>query len=131
MAQVSAEVEARTIGAAAHFPYAEPGRDLDKGNPIFGVPAIESFPYSGSAIVMWDIGPPRKINGKDYRDGISFGTPPPPNENVPQSRAFQDPHEYPRRQPSAREQKSAFFTPGGMVIDVCPGATACLADPTL
>jgi hypothetical protein len=59
------------------------------------------------------------------------GTRPPPNTNTPPSRDDQDPHEYPRRQPNAREQKSAFFAPGGPVIDVCPGTTACLADPTL
>jgi hypothetical protein len=125
VAQVSAEVEARTIGAAAHFPYAEPGRDLDRGNPVYGVPPIESYPFDGSALIMWDIGPPRMIGTR------RVGTPPPPNENIPPSRDAQDPHEYPRRQPAAREQKSAFFAPGGRVVDVCPGPTACLADPTL
>ncbi|MEA2367456.1 MAG: hypothetical protein QOH38_174, partial [Thermoleophilaceae bacterium] len=124
VAQVAAETEARTIGAHAHFPYAAPGRDLDKNNPIFGVPPIESFPFDGSAIVEWDIGAPRTIDGK------KVGTPPPPNENVPPSREFQDPHEYPRRQPAGREQKNAFLSPGGRVIDVC-GVGPCLADPTL
>ena len=62
---MAAETEARTIGAYARFPYADPGRDLDKGNPIYGVPPIPAFPFDGSAIVEWDIGPPRKINGKD------------------------------------------------------------------
>jgi hypothetical protein len=124
VAQITAETEARTIGARARFPYAGPGRDLDKGNPIFGVPAIGSFPFDGSAIVEWDIGPPRTINGN------KFGTPPPPNENVPPSRDYQDPHEFPRKQPEAREQKSAFLSPGGRVIDVC-GVGPCLADPTL
>jgi hypothetical protein len=124
VAQITAETEARTIGARARFPYANPGRDLDKGNPIFGVSPIKSYPFDGSAIVEWDIGPPRKINGQDV------GTPPPPNENVPPSKQYQDPHEFPRRQPAAREQKSEFMSPGGRVFDVC-GPTACLADPTL
>ena len=124
VAQIAAEVEARTIGARARFPWAEPGRDLDRGSPIYGVPPIESYPYAGSAIVLWDIGPPRTI-GDRLR-----GTKPPPNENVPPDGSDQDPHELPRRQPAARQQKSAFFAPGGMVIDVC-GAGPCLADPTL
>jgi hypothetical protein len=124
VAQITAETEARTIGARARFPYAAPGRDRDKGNPIFGVPAIGAFPFDGSAIVEWDIGPPRTIGGKQY------GTPPPPNENVPPSDAFQDPHELPRKQPAAREQKSVFLSPGGRVTNVC-GAAPCLADPTL
>jgi hypothetical protein len=130
VAQIAAETEARTIGASAHFPYTQPGRDLDQGNPIYGVPPITSYPFHGSAIIEWDIGPPRLINGKKTDDGTPFGTPPPPNENRPQSREFQDPHEYPRKQPNGRVQKSAFFSPGGLVIDPCPGVP-CLADPTL
>ena len=113
VAQITAETEARTIGARARFPYANPGRDLDKGNPIFGVAPIKSYPFDGSAIVEWDIGPPRKISGQDV------GTPPPPNDNVPPSKQYQDPHEFPRRQPAAREQKSEFASPGGRVFDVC------------
>ena len=124
VAQVAAETEARTIGAYARFPYADPGRDLDKGNPIYGVPPIPAYPFDGSAIEEWDIGPPRKINGKDV------GTPPAPNENIPPSAAYQDPHEYPRRQPLARQQKSLFMSPGGKIFDVC-GPTPCHADPTL
>jgi hypothetical protein len=124
VAQVAAETEARTIGARARFPYAAPGRDLDKGNPIFGVAPIAAYPFDGSAIVEWDIGPPRTIGTR------KVGTPPPPNENVPPSREFQDPHEYPRRQPEARAQKDEFLSPGGRVIDTC-GPGPCLANPTL
>ncbi|HEX8074460.1 MAG TPA: hypothetical protein VF545_05715, partial [Thermoleophilaceae bacterium] len=124
------ETEARTIGASTHFPYTDPGRDLDKGNPIFGVPAIASYPFGGSAIIEWDIGPPRLIDGKKTSDGTPFGTAPPPNENVPPSREYQDPHEFPRRQPAARTQKSEFFRPGGKVVNVC-GSKPCYADPTL
>ncbi|MEA2374994.1 MAG: hypothetical protein QOD53_1457, partial [Thermoleophilaceae bacterium] len=124
VAQVTAETEARTIGAYARFPYADPGRDLDKGNPIYGVPAIPHFPFDGSSIEEWDIGPPRTINGN------KVGTPPPPNTNTPPSKDYQDPHEYPRRQPGARQQKSEFFKPGGKIIDVC-GPHPCYADPTL
>ncbi|MDQ3933806.1 MAG: hypothetical protein M3340_04155, partial [Actinomycetota bacterium] len=126
VAQVTAEVEARTIGASTHEPYAQPGRDLDRGDPAYGIPRIQSYPFSGSALILWDTGPPRMIGTRNV------GTKPPPNENIPPGdEAGQDPHEYPRRQPNAREQKSAFFHIGGQVIDTCPGTTACLADPTL
>ena len=33
----------------------------------------------------------------------------------------QDPHEYPRRSAAARQQKSDFLKPGGLVTDVCHG----------
>jgi hypothetical protein len=130
VAQVSAEVEARTIGARAHFPWAPAGRDLDRGNPIFGVPAIDVYPFDGSAIVLWDIGPPRLINGKTCSGGKPCGTKPPPNTNTPPDRNDLDPHEYPRRQPNGRTLKSIFLSPGGKVIDPCGGGP-CLADPTL
>jgi hypothetical protein len=124
VAQIAAETEARTIGARAHFPWADPGRDLDKGSPIYGVPPIAHYPFGGSAIVLWDIGPPRKI-GKDQ-----FGTPPPPNSNTPPSEQYQDPHEFPRKQPAARQQKSDFLKIGGAIFEVCP-SHPCRADPTL
>jgi hypothetical protein len=131
VAQVAAETEARTIGARAHFPYAAPGRDLDKGNPIYGVPAVSKYPFDGSMIEEWDIGPPRLIDGKKTGDGTFYGTPPPPNTNTPPNGDdYQDPHEYPRRQPGARAQKNEFFRPGGLIFNVC-GPHPCLADPTL
>ncbi|MEA2398491.1 MAG: hypothetical protein QOK25_2047, partial [Thermoleophilaceae bacterium] len=131
VAQVAAETEARTIGAYARFPWADPGRDLDKGNPIYGVPPIPSYPFDGSAIEEWDIGPPRLINGKKMSDGKWWGTPPPPNTDVPPNGAdYQDPHELPRRQPGARQQKNLFLAPGGRIFDVC-GPHPCYADPTL
>src|SRR3712207_6022114 len=109
VAQVTAEVEARTIGAHARTPYADPGRDLDR-EPHFGIPAIPGYPFAGSAVVMWDIGPLRPPGECD--DDLSDGTPPPPNGNVP-PRCGTDPHEYPRREPGARLQKSEFMRPGG------------------
>jgi hypothetical protein len=124
VAQIAAEVEARTIGARVRMPYAPPGRDLDKGSPIYGVPPIDRFPYNGSAFVLWDIGPPRRIGTG------TFGTNPPPNENIPPTRDQQDPHGLPRKQPAARQQKSVFLTIGGSVVEVCPPPSACLADPT-
>jgi hypothetical protein len=118
VAQITAETEARTIGAWARFPWADPGRDLDKGNPIYGVPKIPSFPFYGSATTIWDTGPyDPKTNPR--------GTPPAPNANVPPSQG-EDPHEYPRNTVAAREMKSDFLAIGGAVVNTC-GDHPCYA----
>jgi len=109
----AAKVQARTIGASAHVPWAAPGRDTDH-DPVFGIPPITSYPFAGSAIIGWDIGPLRM-----EQDG-GVGTPPPPKTETP-PRSGQDPHEFPRRSPLAMRQKSAFLRPGGVVIDTCGG----------
>ena len=110
VANVTAEVEARTIGAATPNPPVAAGRFPDR-TPLYGIPRITSFPFDGSAIVYFD-----------------SGTPTPPTSNVPND-AGRDPHETPRNDPAAREQKSAFLQVGGKVIDVC-GAKPCTAvDP--
>jgi hypothetical protein len=120
VAQVSAEVEARTIGALARKPYADDGRDSDK-HPHYAIKGIPSFPFAGSALVLWDIGPKRTENGQ------TVGTDVPPTTNTPPGPdAGQDPHEFPRRMASARAQKSAFLSIGGKVIDVC-GSNPCYA----
>jgi hypothetical protein len=107
-----ADVEARTIGASIHTPILPAGRSPQK-RPGWGIPAIASFPFNGSAIVYWDGGPARV--------GV------PPLTNTP-NKGLDDPHEFPRRTPAARTQKAAFLAPGGALIDTC-GGTACLAVP--
>ncbi|MEX2193968.1 MAG: hypothetical protein WD844_01665 [Thermoleophilaceae bacterium] len=110
VADVSAEVEARTIGARMlHKPMLDAGRHSSV-DPFYAIEAIPAFPYGGSALVVWD-----------------SGTPTPPTTNTP-PRAGDDPHEFPRRQPAAREQKSAFLQIGGQIIDVCGGGP-CYAPP--
>jgi hypothetical protein len=124
VAQVAAEVEARTIGAATHRPYTDPGRNFDR-EPGFGLRNI-IYPFDGSAFMLWDTGTPRR-EGDDYR-----GTTPPPSSNTnpptepPSSDQQDDPHEWPRRTRRARDQKAAFLRIGGVVIDVC-GARPCYA----
>ena len=103
-----AEVEARTIGASARRPAADPGR-LPEKTQLWGIPAIKSFPFSGSAIVFWDSGP--------GHNGVA------PLGNVAPS-VGEDPHENPRSTPAARQQKSDFLMPGGTVTEVC-GTTPC------
>ncbi len=104
----SAKVAARTIGARALTPWADPGRDSDK-QPLFGLGVIRGRSYAGSGIVLWD-----------------SGSPVPPLTEVP-PREGQDPHEHPRRSPLSMKMKSFFLRPGGKVVDVC-GGKPCYAD---
>jgi hypothetical protein len=108
VAQVSADVQARTIGARLHVPAIAPGR-LSDVTPYWGIEAIASYPYDGSAIVIFD-----------------SGTPEPPPVNLAPN-VGRDPHGDPRNDPDARVQKSEFLRTDGAVIDVCGGAP-CTAD---
>jgi hypothetical protein len=123
VADVTTEVEARTIGAKAHMPVLEPNRpryrdrpypDAPAPAPFFGIEPLGASGYSttGSGLVFWDIGP--------VREGA--GNAPPPAGNVP-PREGKDPHEDPRRSAAGRRQKSAFLRPPGesRIIDVCSG----------
>jgi hypothetical protein len=107
-----ADVEARTIGASIHAPILPAGRSPQE-RPSWGIPAVASYPFGGSAIVYWDAGPAR----------VSV----PPLANTP-NKGLEDPHEFVRRTPAARAQKAAFLKPGGALVDVC-GGRACVAAP--
>jgi hypothetical protein len=118
VANVAAEVEARTIGARLYQPALEPGRYWNP-NGVFGIPSIQSFPYSGSALVYWDGGPL----------SVPGGTATPPNEDIPpRPPAYgSDPHSYPRSDVKARAQKSDFLQIAGVVNNYC--TTANRPDP--
>lgn len=107
VADFTTSIMARTFGARVRQPALAPGRTLFS-DPWYGIPAIPSFPYDGSAVVWWDA-----------------GTPPPPLENVP-NRAGEDPHGAPRSEVAARVQKSEFLRVDGKVVEVC-GAAPCFA----
>lgn len=87
------------------------------GSPLWNIPAIASYPYDGSAIVIFDSGP----DGVADHLGTSAvgGTDPPPPSDVPppDTSANNDPHEYPRRTCAAQDQKGAFFDLNGSVTD--------------
>jgi hypothetical protein len=102
VANVMSDIEARSIGAST----AElPARSNDK-TPLFGIPRISSYPFKGSAaIVYWDGG---------------NQTPLPPVTNIPASGGA-DPHSFPRKTPAARQQKSDWLSPNGFLSDVCGG----------
>jgi hypothetical protein len=108
VSQYAGAAEARTIGAAAYEPALDPGRSRDR-NLLFGIPAIGHHPFTGSVIELWDSGPGR--------------VQPPPVGNIPPTKAHNniDPHEDPRKTPSAQTQISDFLEPNGKFVDVCGG----------
>jgi hypothetical protein len=112
VANVAAEVEARTIGAYRAANLVDPGRSFAV-EPGFGIPVIPSYPFAGSVYELWDSGP--------IRENGSRGNDPTPIGNVP-NRPGRDPHGEPRATDAAQAQKSAFFHPGGPVTDACNGA---------
>ncbi|MBW2235355.1 MAG: hypothetical protein JRG85_08120 [Deltaproteobacteria bacterium] len=146
VADVTAEVEARSIGASIHRPGFDPAayiaqnpasepRPFFQVNPYYGIPAIPTSPpavpipdapgatydWDGSALVIWDSG--------NLQAPITNVPPPRPGNPELSACALdhrEDPHECPRRQPSAPVQKSHFLSTGGSVVDVCAGQT-CLA----
>ncbi|MFN8162051.1 MAG: hypothetical protein U0R52_13505 [Solirubrobacterales bacterium] len=113
------DVEARTIGARTHRPALYPGR-WPHTDVLWNVPAIASYPYDGSAVVYFDIGPER---ANPSPPPTSIGVPPPPWINAP-NRAGEDPHGAPRGAPTGLHMISDFLAPHGAVTDVC-GQAPC------
>ncbi|MGH2692534.1 MAG: hypothetical protein ACRDHM_08530, partial [Actinomycetota bacterium] len=99
VANTSAEVEARTIGAPVMQPGLPEGRHWEMG-PYFTGTA--TYPYLGSSLVYWDSG------------NVS-----PPNGNIAPTHNG-DPHSHPRNEPAAGWQEAQFLLTGWMV-DVCGG----------
>jgi hypothetical protein len=105
--QVAMEVEARTIGARVRPVAVDEDRTFAV-TPQYGIPKIESWPFKGSAMEIWDSGPIRGDQGNDVA----------PLGNVP-NRPGRDPHSDPRATKAAQFQKSAFLKPAGRVEDHC------------
>ena len=105
----AAEVEARTIGARVMDTALMPGRNWTADGEFFGLEGFARggdgaiLPWNGSAIVYWDSG-----------NLLS------PNANVPPAPDGGDPHEDPRRDPRAANQKAHFWQ-SGEIIDVMSG----------
>jgi hypothetical protein len=117
----AADVEARTIGASTHRPILDPGRwpGVDQ---LFGIPRIGSYPFKGSAIIYWDIGP---VRPDPDNPGDTIGVTAPPLANVP-NRGGEDPHSAPRGAPGALQMVSQFLRPNGAITNIC-GASPCYA----
>jgi hypothetical protein len=90
-------------------PALDPGRSRDR-RPFYGIRRVPRLPWGGSALVVYDIGPPR--------DGL--GTPPAPAANVPPE-AGADPHGVTGLEPSATAQFSEFLKLDGALVDTCGG----------
>ena len=110
----ASDVEARTIGLRAHTPILDPGRWPDT-DVLWNVPAISSYPYDGSAVIYFDIGP---VRTNPSPPPTTIGVPPPPWTNTP-NRGGEDPHGAPRGAPSGLHLISDFLAPNGAVTDVC------------
>jgi hypothetical protein len=111
-----ADVEARTVGAAAHQPVLFDGR-WPNTDVLWNVPSIHRYPYTGSAIYYWDIGPVRE---DPANPGTQIGTEPPPYENLP-NRVGQDPHGAPREAAAEQQAVSDFFDGALLKSDNCGG----------
>jgi hypothetical protein len=120
VANITTEVEARTLGLRVRGPVLDPGRSLDQ-RPLWGIPRINHFPHHGSAITLWDVGPLRTVSGEVK------GTPPPPPFDVP-NREGVDPHGPDASETSeGQTQISSFLQIGGSVVDTC-GDHPCYLD---
>jgi hypothetical protein len=117
VANVTTEVEARTIGARIHQPAVDPGRHTDV-NPYFGIAPIPRYPYRGSALVVWDIGPLRPPGCGAPGAPACLGTPPPPITNTA-PRLGRDPHGLTGREAAAQLQFAEFIR--GAFVDTCGG----------
>ena len=116
-----ADVEARTIGASAHAPILDPGRwpGVDQ---LWDIPRIGSYPFDGSAIFYWDIGPIRP----DPNNPLNIiGTDPPPLTNTP-NLSGQNPHVAPRAALAEQQLVSSFLQPNGVIVNTC-GSGPCYA----
>lgn len=116
-----ADVEARTVGASAHKPVLFKGR-WPSTNVLWNVPTIHSYPFTGSAVYYWDIGP---IRESSPGSGKFVGTEPPPWENLP-NRSGEDPHGAPRAAPAEQQLVSDFFNGAIQKSDNC-GHGPCYA----
>jgi len=118
VANITAEDEARTIGAAGLYPPLVTQRYGPYHDVFWNIPQIGTFPYDGSAITLFDTGP--------VRGASPDGTNPPPTSDVP-NRSGDDPHEAPRRAPWGQVQKDDFLQLGGVVTDPQPGGAPYFA----
>ena len=123
VANITAETEARTIGAHGFAAPLVPARYGSYKDPFWGIPSITGGTWSGSAIALFDSGPAGYERAVDPADGggTHRGTDPPPTADVP-NRSGEDPHEAPRRAACGQQMKDIFMTPTGPATATCGGA---------
>ena len=123
VANITAEDEARTIGAVGLRPPLVSARLGDYKDPFWGIAPYNGGRWTGSAIVLFDSGPAKYVRAVPDADGggTHAGTDPPPTSDVP-NRSGEDPHEAPRRAACGQQQKSTFLNVGGYLSTPCGGA---------
>ena len=134
VSNLTAEIEARTVGARIVTPALKPGRHWES-NPFFGLTPLTTYPYAGSALVYYDPGPVGFFgtnncdrNGSDPPPpGPCEGTGKAPTANLP-NRTGDDPHGFSRRVPAAQAQYAAFFDTG-TVQNPCGSTLVPMAPP--
>ena len=123
VAQVAAEVMARTIGAGVREPALAEGRHPD-AMPFFGLDMIPDAATERSLLVYWDSGtlPPPAANITPVSSDLWQSTcGAMAEEEWEHDARCADSHEDPRRAPAAIQQKDAFFRPDGKITDTCDG----------
>ena len=130
VAQVSAEVEARTIGLSGRRPAYDAGRSFDT-TPLWNIAPLSSGNAGASGLVIWDSGPCRIgsvfatcLENDAFDKPGGAGNPVAPTGDLP-PRLGRDPHSRPRSTPDARQQKSEFLKPAGRITEVCLIGSAC------
>jgi hypothetical protein len=122
VANITAETEARTIGARFVGHPFDAGRPVND-DPLVGFQTLGALPQTGSAIIPWDIGPLRQ------QDGKTMGTPWPPADNRPNTLG-QDPHDYVINNTPALRHQIATYLKTGQIVDVCGGRPCRTSDWT-
>ncbi len=84
---------------------------------LWNVPPIGAYPFTGSAVYYWDIGPER---ANPSPPPASIGVPPPPYANLP-NEAGQDPHGAPSAAAAEQQLVSDFFDGAIQQSDTCSG----------
>jgi hypothetical protein len=132
VSNLAGETEARTIGAQVETPALDPGRHWDV-DPFLGIPAISSYPYSGSAAMVYYDGGPIGFDGTqdctDENSNPQHGTASAPLVELPPNPVSVygcDPHSYPRQSLDGVTQAADWLQPSGF-IDQCQ--TAAVARP--
>jgi hypothetical protein len=123
VANITAETEARTIGARGFTPALVDARYGPYEDPFWGMKSVDEDGWAGSAIALFDSGPAdfeRVVAGSEG-GGTHWGTDPPPVTDTP-NRSGQDPHEAARRASCGQLMKSLFLSPGGRAVPTCGGA---------
>jgi hypothetical protein len=124
---VAAEVEARTIGAQVHTPELDSGRHWAT-DALFGLTPISTYPYSGSAAMVYYDGGPLDFtvpdqgtpdqSCQDETPATRHGTAPAPLVNLPPNPVSVygcDPHSYPRRSLDGVTHAASWLSPAGSI----------------